>query len=169
MALDLQAISNTLKTFAQEGTDFVFLASMVLGVVLVFMGLVDFVKKGKGGAGGYGQEKGWGAIAGRVMAGSCLITLAQKLEMIIATNGNTEPMKQALAYVQQTSSGGGGGTLSFVWAAISAWVIFMGTVGFMRGFLLFNKASQGGQDSGDAFWRGLWHVIGGALAVNIFS
>ena len=164
MAIDLQAISETLKTFAQEGTSFIYVAALATGMILGLTGLMDIVKKGK--AGGHGQEKSWGAIAGRLVIASCLVTLAQKLDLIIATNGSSEPIKQALAYAQGTA--GGGGTLSLVWAVISTWVVFLGTAGFMRGFLLLDKASQGGQDSGDNLWRALWHIVGGALCVNIF-
>lgn len=166
--INLQAIADALRTFAQEGTGFIYLAAMLTGIVLAFGGLNDLVKKGKAGA--YASnEKSMGSIAGRLLLSSCLVTLASKLDLIVATNGSTEPIKQALAYAQGTASGGGSGGLSFIWAAISAWVVFLGTAGFMRGFLLFDKASQGGQDSGDAFWRGLWHVVGGAICVNVFS
>jgi hypothetical protein len=168
MGIDLQAIADTLKLFAQEGTGFIYVVAMLSGIVLAIMALNDLVKKGK--TGGYGgNEKGFGAIGFRLLMSSCLVTLANKLDMIISTNGSTEPIKQALAYAQGTAGGAGGGGLTFVWAAISAWVVFLGTVGFFRGFLLFDEASQGGQNSGDAFWRGLWHVIGGAICVNVFS
>ena len=166
MAIDLQAISETLKTFAQEGTSFIYIMALTAGMILGLTGLMDIVKKGK--AGGYGQEKGWGAIAGRLVIASCLVTLAQKLDLIIATNGSVEPIKQALAYAQGSAGGGGGGPLSIVWAVISTWIVFLGTAGFMRGFLLLDKASQGGQDSGDNLWRALWHIVGGALCINIF-
>lgn len=163
MAIDLAAIADTLKTFAQEGTSFIYTAAMAAGITLTLIALIDIIKKGKDNH----QDKTWGAIVGRLAIASCLVTLAGKLEIIIATNGSTEPVKQAMAYVQGTA-GGGGGTLSFIWAVISAWIVFLGTAGFMRGFLLFDKASQGGQDAGDNMWRGLWHIVGGALCVNLF-
>lgn len=166
MAIDLQAISDTLKTFAQDGTGFIYVAALGVGVVLGLMGLIDIVNKGKKAS--YVQEKGWGAISMRLVIASCLITLAQKLDMIIATNGDSEPIKQALAYAQGSAGGGASGPLAFIWAVISAWMVFLGTAGFMRGFLLLDKASQGGQDSGDNVWRALWHIVGGALCVNIF-
>jgi hypothetical protein len=168
MPIDIQSITDGLKSFAQDGTGFIYFVSMVTGVVLGFYALLAIAKKGHPSSSG--SDKSWGAIGGRMMLASCLITLAQKLEEIVATNGSTEPLRNALAYATGTMTGGGGNsTLSLVWTAISAWVVFLGTAGFMRGFLLFDKASQGGHDSGDSFWRGLWHVIGGALCVNIFS
>lgn len=167
MMVDLQTIATTAKEFAQEGTTFIYVAAMATGIFLALLSLKDIVAKGKTG-GGYGQEKGWGGIGGRLLMASCLVTLANKLDSIIATTGGTESLRTALSYAKGTA-GGGGGPLEFVWAAVSAWVIFVGTAGFMRGFLLFDKASQGQQDSGDAFWRGLWHVVGGAICVNVFS
>lgn len=169
MGIDLQSITDNLKSFAQEGTTFIFFASMATGIILGFYALLAIAKKGQSSSGYGGSESSWGSIAGRLALASCLITLAQKLESIIATNGSTEPIRNALSYATGTMNGGGNSTLALVWTAISAWVVFLGTAGFMRGFLLFDKASQGGHDSGDSFWRGLWHVIGGALCVNIFS
>jgi hypothetical protein len=166
MNIDLQQITENLKSFASEGTGFIYLLALSLGFVLGLMALSDLVAKGKGS--GYSQEKGWGAICFRLLIASCLVTLAGKLDMIIATNGDTGAAKQALAYAQGTTNGGGA-PLAIIWGAISTWVVFLGTAAFMRGFLLFDKASQGGQDSGDNAWRGIWHVIGGALCVNIFS
>lgn len=165
--IDLQALADMAKQFAQEGTTFIYAAAMLTGLFFGILALKNIVDKGRTG-GGYGQEKSWGAIAGRLVIASCFVTLASKLDSMIATTGNTEPLRQALAYAQGTS-GAGSGPLAFVWAAISAWVVFVGTAGFMRGFLLFDKASQGQQDSGDAFWRGLWHIVGGAICVNVFS
>lgn len=167
MGIDLQSFFGVLQTFAAEGTGFVYLAALFIGILFGLMALVDLINKGK--TGGYGQEKSWGAILFRLMIASCFVTLASKLDMIIATNGDSQPLKQALAYAQGSAGGGTGGALSFVWAAISTWVVFLGTAGFFRGFLLFDKASQGGQDSGDNAWRGLWHIIGGALCVNVFT
>lgn len=163
---DAGAFFGALKTFASEGTDFIYAISMVVGLILGLMGIMDIIKKGASGS--HGQEKSWGGIAGRLIAASCLITLANKLDMIVSTNGSVEPVKQALAYAQG-GVGGGGGPLSFVWAALSMWVVFIGTAGFMKGFVLFDKASQGGHESGDKVWAAVWHIIGGALAINLFS
>ena len=167
MIVDLETMATTAREFAQDGTTFIYVAALCAGIVFALMSLRDIVLKGKSG-GGYGQEKSWGSIVSQLIVASCLVTLANKLDNMIATTGGTEQLRTALSYAQGTA-GGGGGPLGFVWAAVSAWVVLVGTAGFMRGFLLFNKASQGQQDSGDAFWRGLWHVVGGAICVNVFS
>jgi hypothetical protein len=168
MVIDITTLTNSIKSFAQEGTAFIYVAAMTTGVVFGLMALIDVAKKGDSG-GGYGQSKSWGSIIGRLIFASCLVTLGRKLEMIIATNGSTEAIRTALSYASGTTGAAGSSTLAIVWAAISAWAVFMGMIGFMRAFLLFDKASQGGQDSGDTFWRGLWHLVGGALCVNIFT
>lgn len=169
MSIDLQAITKSVTEFAQEGTDFIYFAALVAGCVLAFMSLMDLVKKGQTSAGMATPPKSWGSILGRLVIASCLVTLATKLDMVIATNGSTEGIRTALAYAKGTTASAGNNTLQLIWAAISAWAVFMGMVGFMRAFLLFDKASQGGHDSGDAMWRGFWHLIGGALVINIFS
>lgn len=163
---ELQPFFDSLKQFASEATTLIYVLAMAVGLTLALKALLDLVAKGKGS--GYGQDKSLGAIVFRLVIASCLVTLASKLDMILSTNGDMTGARQALAYAQGSTQGANG-PLSFVWAAISMWCVFMGTAGFMRGFLLLDKASQGGQDSGDTTWRGIWHVIGGALTINLFS
>lgn len=166
MGFNMQAFFSGLQTFAQDGTKLVYIAALAIGILLGLMAALDIV--GKGREGSYGSEKGWGAIGFRLLAASCLVTLAQKMDMVSATNGDVSGMRDVLAYARGATTGNGSAIAAIVWPAISTWVVLLGTAGFMRGFLLFDKASQGGQDSGDTAWRGLWHVVGGALAVNLF-
>jgi hypothetical protein len=164
--MNLEALLNSIKTFAQEGTSLIFTLSLFVGVLLGFFALKDLVKLGDRNS---SNNKTMGSIGLRLVIASCLITLAQKIQLIIATNGNVEPVRNALSYAQGTTSGGGNVIFTLIWATISMMVVFFGVAGVMRGFILLDKASQGGQDSGDTVWRAVWHIIGGALCISIFS
>jgi hypothetical protein len=60
-----------------------------------------------------------------------------------------------------------------IWsAAMSAsflWLAALGLMAVFRGFIKWNAAASGDQQQGDAFWGGLWHIIGGAILFNIGS
>lgn len=49
------------------------------------------------------------------------------------------------------------------------WVAVIGFLGVIRGLALWREAAMGdARSSGkDPFWAGLWHILGGAIAVNI--
>ena len=165
--MDLQAIANAVKTFAQEGSTFMYLAALAAGIFLGLSAVVKIAKKGMDR--GDQASLSWSGIAVRLLISSCLVTMASKMEMIMSTNGQTQALQSALSYAKGASVGTQGDpVLEAIWAACATFLVFLGTVAFMRGLFKFDKASQGAQDSGDAFWAGLWHCIGGALLVSIF-
>ena len=81
--------------------------------------------------------------------------------------GGTSDYRQALALVPQYSGGNAFWTL--VLGVVVMWIVLIGAVAAYRGFLLWMEMANGGGGSGkgDLFWRGLWHIVFGALAVNI--
>ena len=164
--MDVQAISDAVRSFSQEGARFAYLAALVAGLWLSLSGLMKLVKKGMDRADDPGHS--WAAVLGRMLIGSCLVTMASKLEMVIATNGDMSQMRSVLSYTAGTAGASGNATMQAIWAAITTFCVFMGTVGFMRGLLKFDRACQGANDSGDAFWSGTWHCIGGAIAIVLF-
>lgn len=163
---DFSVFFNRTAEFAREGTTFVYLVSVVLGIWFVVTGLIWVVQKGNP-RGGPGMDKTWGNILMRFFWATCMVTLARMMSHVEDVNGSVDGAREVLAYFQ--SQGAGSAALGAVYAALATWCVFIGTIGFCRGFLLFDKASQGSHDSGDNFWRGLWHVVGGALTVQIFS
>lgn len=157
---------NQTAAFARQGTGFVYLVAAVLGVWFVGSGLIWVVQKGNSRYASQGGDKTWGQILMRFFWATCVITLARMMDFVQATNGSVDGAREALAYFQASGSSP---AFNAIYAALSLWCVFIGTIGFCRGFILFDKASQGSHDSGDNFWRGLWHVVGGALTVQIFS
>lgn len=165
--MDLQAISDVVKSFSQEGTTFLYLLAMTAGIALGLSAVVKIAKKGMDR--GDQASLSWAGIAVRLLISSCLVTMASKMQMIISTNGEVQAMQSALSYAKGTGAGTQADpVMQAIWAACSTFLVFLGTLAFMRGLFKFDKASQGAQDSGDAFWAGLWHCIGGALTVSLF-
>lgn len=162
---DFSYFFNQTADFARQGTTFVYLVGAILGIWFVFSGLLWVVQKGSP-RGGPGADKTWGQILMRFFWATCTLTLARMMESFHEANGSVDGARTVLAYFQTSSDSA---ALSAIYGALALWCVFIGTIGFCRGFVLFDKASQGGHDSGDNFWRGLWHVVGGALTVQIFS
>jgi len=82
---------------------------------------------------------------------------------------NAADYRNAVAYVP------GGATATGVWKQVlvvcALWVHMIGWLGLWRGFNLFRQAGDGASRSNepgtDLVWRGLVHVIGGLLCINI--
>lgn len=161
-----EQLINATKGFAREGAAIIYIIAMLVGVYLIFDVLSKVVKKGDSRYASQHDAVGWGPILARAFMASCMMTLARMMVFFQDTNGSVDAARAVLAYA--APSGGPSG-FTLIYSTLAMWCVFIGTIGFFRGFLLFDKASQGGQGSGDAFWRGLWHVIFGALTVQIFS
>lgn len=75
-------------------------------------------------------------------------------------------VRAALAYVMPQS---GTGFFGLVLTVVMAWVALIGAIGVFRGFLLWRDMASGASRQGgtDLFWRGLWHIIGGGIAMNL--
>ena len=162
--LGLDNLIGSMKDFAQSGTSFIYIAAILIALYLMISALMMVVKKGRPGA---QADESWGAIVGRAAIASCIATLGTKLEAVIAANGSVDPLREALAYAQGSTASSP--AMQLIWAAISAWCVFIATIGFLRAFLLWDKAMQGRQDSGDVFWQGLWHLVFSAIVIQIFS
>lgn len=165
--MDLSAIANAVKSFSQQGTSFLYVAALLAGIWLCLSAVWKIASKGMDR--GNDASLSMGAIFGRLLTGSCLVTMGQKMRAVIETSGGASEMRSVLSYSHGASGIESNPALQLVWAACSTFLVFLGTLGFFRGLLKFDRACQGAQDSGDAVWAGLWHCVGGALTVAIFS
>lgn len=161
--MDYTQIAQIVADFASSGTTFVYVLAVAIGVVLVLSAIKNLILKG---AGRTAQEIPWGGIAFRLLIGALLTTMGWTLSTILQTTGEPTELQSALAYVQGANDDA---TIQAIWAAIRAWCVFMGTIGFMRGFLILDRATQGGRDTGDDVWRAFWHILGGAITIQLFS
>ncbi len=165
--MDLQAIAGWVKTFSKEGVEFAYFAALLVGVWMSISALLKMASRGMDR--GSDASLSMTAIIGRLLIGSCLVTMAQKMNSVLSTLGDGQSLRSVMSYTQNSVGIESNPVTQAMWAACTAFLVFFGTVMFMRGFLKFDKACQGSHDSGDLFWAGLWHVIGGALLVATFT
>lgn len=161
--MDAQQIANTVATFAKNGTTFMYVLALAVGILLVLLALKNIVLKGSDRT---PLEISWGGIAFRLLIGGLLVTMGWTLQQVFGSVGEASEVRSALAYVQNSSNDQ---VSQAIWAAIRAWCVFLGTVGFFRGFLILDRATQGGRESGDDVWRAFWHILGGAITIQVFS
>ncbi len=163
--MDYIQIANTVSSFARSGTSFIYILAVAVGVVLVISAIRMLIIKGMGPQ-THETATQWGAIAFRLLIGALLTTMGWTLSTIMGTTGQPTELQSALAYVQNASSDA---VSQAIWGAIRAWCVFIGTAGFMRGFLILDRATAGGRDAGDDVWRAFWHILGGAITIQLFS
>ena len=117
-----------------------------------------------------GHEHGHGGFLTLVLGAFLLqfgATMSGVFESVSGAAGATGYMEQSLGYMPTSSIAGG--VFAPVITACLGFVSLLGWFGGFKGFLIWNKASQGGNHGGfdDPVWRGTLHVLGGALAINI--
>lgn len=150
------------------------IAGSLPGLQSFLMILVYFVGLGMVGAGLYRFAVARDGVAtdafsaaaalGMVLAGSALVAFDAVIPAVSATlfaaAGATSPM---LAYTTV------GGSLTDEIYQVAVDVIqLLGLASVARGIYLLGHA-MGGDPRENAFWRGVTHVFGGALAINIIQ
>lgn len=120
-----------------------------------------------------GHEHGHSGFVSLVIGAFLLqfgYTMSGVFESISGSAGASGYVEQSLSYMPTTSAAGG--VFAPVITACLGFVSLLGWFGGFKGFLIWNKASNGGGQGGgfdDPVWRGALHILGGALAINIVS
>jgi len=163
--VDYLAIAHSIATFSMGGISFMYVLAVAFGVGFILSAIVKLIKKGMPRS---GEEASNGEIAGQFIIGALLTVMGWTMGLVTGYTGSeAAAVQSALSYVRDGHQGGE--VVDAVWRAIILWCVFLGTIAFFRGFLLLNKATQGGREAGDDAWRAFWHIIGGALTVQIFA
>jgi hypothetical protein len=145
-------------------------AVVAVGLVLIFLALRKmYMLTDMGGArGANGQEPGWGAIAGQLLIGGLMLRLGGTVQDMsnLLFGGDIQDISGVMAYAPLPAQAG---FWSQVLQVCLLWVVMLGWAGAFRGLLLWNQGVSGGHSggNGDYYWRGFWHLIGGAAAVNL--
>ncbi len=169
--VDISALLAGSKAFAENLIPFlVGAAAVVAGLVVIFSAIRNVYQKGASGrASASGNEIGYGGIALKLLVGGMLLRFAATLQdtsrLLFGTG--IQSYEGVLAYAPLPAQAG---MWRQVFEVVLLWVVMIGWIGAFRGLMLWNSAANGGGSggsSGDLFWRGLWHLIGGAAAVNI--
>lgn len=168
-AFDTLGFLNNMKDFGEAFIPVVSVLAFVAGVFLLGNTMLHVVNANRG-QGALSHADGGvktGAVLMRMGISACLISFSMYMSKTIETLfGQEVDYRTALAYapVAQMSSNP---YWQLAWTVCVVWVVLIGVVGMFRGLLLWNSASTENQGGGDLFWRGLWHIVGGAAAVNI--
>ena len=163
--MDVTALLNSASAFAVQ-------LRPVLSAISVLAGLVLFAIAGKLLIkGGRGMDEGpnFVAIGTSIFIGAALIQIARSID-----DTRTGLLAGAGSEIRgaMTAAGvipAGAGIWGLLISTCLVWVATLGAFGMFRGFLLWHKAGSGDQQggSGDYFWRGLWHILGGAICINL--
>lgn len=162
MNIDIAAVFAELNSIALALLPLFSLFGIVAGLVLLAKAAKSLVWGGHNGQ----QDPEIGAILGRMFMAACLIQFGVSIDWtrdLLAGVGSGT--RTAMSVIVTSSSPS--------WQAILdgslLWLAVIGVAGMFRGFLLMDKAVSGDnqQNGGDFFWRGLWHIIGGAICINI--
>lgn len=165
--MNIESILNGATSFANSFIPFLLTAlAVVTGLYLVFSAVVSIYKKSSDVR---DQESSYGAIALRLLIGGMLLRFGATVEdvSLLITGTQIEDYRGVLAYAPLPE---GAGLWRQVMEVVLLWVVMLGWAGAYRGLLLWAKATNGGGsggNGGDLFWQGIWHLIGGALAVNL--
>lgn len=168
-AFDSMAFLNNMKDFGETLIPVVTVAAFVTGLFLLGNTMIHVVNAHRG-QGPLSHADGGvkvGPVLMRLVITACLISFGMYMTKTVETLFSSQvPYRTALAYapVAQMSNNA---YWQLAWAVCIIWVVLIGVVGMFRGLLLWNDASTENQGNGDLFWRGMWHIVGGAAAVNI--
>lgn len=111
-----------------------------------------------------------GPLLTKTIVGALLLQFARSIEMTRELMGGAGAEVRA-GIVQAAGPSAGSGFWGLVMSALFMWLTVIGTLSIFRGFYLWHKAGAGDNQGGggDHAWAGLWHVIAGAIAINIGS
>lgn len=164
---DLSATLAGFRGLAENLVPFLLTGAAVLaGLGVIFFAIRRIYQAGLPGH--HGQRVSWGGVALQLLIGGLMLRLAgfmQDLSQLLFGTG-IQDIRGVMAYVPLS---GTASAWSEVLEVVLLWVLMLGWLGAFKGLLLWNKASYGGDSGqgGDYFWRGFWHLIGGAAAVNL--
>ncbi len=168
-AVDTTAFLQNMKDFAEAFIPVVSVIAFVSGVYL-FGATILHVVNAHRGQGPLSHPDGGvrvGPVLIRMGIAACLFSFGMYMSKTIETIFESQvSYRTAMAYapVAQMS---GNAYWQLAWGVCVVWVVLIGVCGMFRGLLLWNSSTSENQGSGDLFWRGLWHIVGGAAAVNI--
>lgn len=165
MSFDPTALLNSL---AQIGVLVVPLL-VVLGVLggLALFGRAGYLMvMGRGGGGPH--DVPFADVGISMLIGACLIQFSRSVNSTRELLGGAgSEVRAAMTYMATGGGGSAFATLALNTALL--WVGAIGAVGVFRGLLLWWEMGSGNNrgGGGESFWRGLWHILGGGLCVNI--
>lgn len=159
--IDFNTVMSSLKDNMPAVIRLTMAVSYIVGFWLTVSGILDLKKFGQSHAGGASsQESGIGGSLLRLLCGITLIYYPSTIHVAVATlwggdgsiQSYTASANDQFAYVKE-------GALKLIQT--------IGCVSFVRGFVILGNSTKPGAQHG-AVGKGILHIIGGILAINIW-
>lgn len=163
MNIDIAAVFAYLNDFAKAILPLFSVFGVIAGLYLLGTAAKKLMEDGRSGS---GEGPNFSAIFARILIGGVMLQFSLSIDWTKAgmLGGVGSGARSSMALVVNNTSP----TWNAILDASFLWLAVIGVAGMFRGFLKFNKAASGeGQQGGDDFWSGLWHIIGGAILINI--
>jgi hypothetical protein len=140
-------------------------ASVLAGMIIIASSIRKMTRLGDQGGGA--DQPTWGGVGFGLLIGALLLQFSSTMNDVsdLLFGTKIQDVRGVLAYVD--TAGGKIGPWKVVLEAVLMWVVFLGWISAFRGFLKWNQAANGQSQGSDPFWAGLWHIIGGAAAINL--
>ncbi len=163
MSFDITSIIASANAIGSASMTLLVPLSALLGVWLIGTGLKKLV------ADPYQRgEVDLQAVAVRILIGGVLVQFGTSMNWTRSLLGGAGGEVRSAVMLAV----GGSASTSIVAQIFSAsllWVAAIGAYGMLKGFYMWGQAGGGESQAGgkDLFWGGLWHILGGGLAINI--
>lgn len=138
--------------------------TVLIGIYMVYSGLAKMVAYAK-------NERQGQSTAGPVLInlaiGSIMLQFASVVDKLIFSMFASERQHPTAVLQYMPSQVADSPMLQQMMSAAALWVALIGFVAICRGLISWNDLANGrsgGQESG---WKGFWHIIFGAVAVNL--
>lgn len=165
--MDLQTFLNASLAMAKNFVPLVSGAlGMLAGIYLVGKSAWSIVKMGERQSQG---ENNWGTAGLQLLIGALLLQFGSTMQSVsqLLFGQGIQDYRGAMAYMPMPS--GSAGFWRQVLEVCLIWVLMLGWIAAFRGFMQWSAAANGagGRNDGDFFWKGVWHIVGGAAAINL--
>lgn len=166
MVFDPIAILQAAGALAKAFIPTLSVLAFVLGLVLIGRAglLMVYGREGRG----VHDDVPMGSVVTHLLIGAAFVQFARTVKNNLEVLGGAgSEVRTALAYVQASASGSQVVALGI--ATAMAWLGAIGIAAVFRGLLLWKSGGDGSNrgGGGEVFWRGLWHIVGGGVCINI--
>jgi hypothetical protein len=109
-----------------------------------------------------------GKVIVQALMGGALMQFGATVSMIRGETGGLGSGARS-AVMDGMPASGGSALWGVVLGAVFTWLACLGGFAMMRALVMWNAAGSGDSQGGgkDAFWSGFWHLLGGAVCMNI--
>lgn len=163
MSLDVM-MTNLVNNISTPLVDLLSIISMVLGVYLLYQGLLKSSRYGTDP-----RANSSSSIVSCLVFGAVFMAIGQSLDTMLLSVFGTQTIQHFSDLSWTSIDSLGGNTTQFKTAIKAALTFFqlVGFISFVRGFNVLRNAVEGkGQAT---VGQGLTHIIGGVLAINIYT